>query len=261
MNMDPLAENHHENNPYMYANNNPIIFVDPDGKDFTLTGVAAQDFARGLQGRLSESEASQNFGEDPPIKSKTKDNLGGFAKGILNGAIDTTISMNPVYNAGEQIGKLFDKEFELIPRTAVSEGEQNAALAGSIFLAIIEPGPNGEARIFKNIASKGASSRILSWGNNAKGHLIKHADALGFGSHSTQQLQKMLTELRGAANQLYNNVNPALTKIGVWPGQTDNVLMHITNNGKMLVTKLNGEFITAINKTSNSDYVKALPYK
>ena len=56
MNMDPLAENHHENNPYMYANNNPVIFVDPDGKDFTLTGVAAQDFARGLQRELRNAD-------------------------------------------------------------------------------------------------------------------------------------------------------------------------------------------------------------
>ena len=55
--MDPLAENHHENNPYMYANNNPVIFVDPDGKDFTLTGVAAQDFARGLQKELNGMES------------------------------------------------------------------------------------------------------------------------------------------------------------------------------------------------------------
>jgi len=28
------------------------------------------------------------------------------------------------------------------------------------------------------------SSKILSWGNNAKGHLIKHADALGLGEYT-----------------------------------------------------------------------------
>ncbi len=106
----------------------------------------------------------------------------------------------------------------------------------------------------------GASSRVLSWGSNAKGHLIKHADVLGFGQNTPQQLQKMLPQLRGAANQLYNNINPALTRLGKWGGQVDDVLMHITNNGKMLVTKQNGEFITAINKTSNNWYQLAKPF-
>lgn len=39
----------------------------------------------------------------------------------------------------------------------------------------------------------------MSWGNNAKGHLIKHADVLGFGGRTPQQLQKMLPQLRSAA--------------------------------------------------------------
>jgi RHS repeat-associated protein len=56
MNIDPLAENHHENTPYMYANNNPVIFVDPDGKDFTLYGADAQAFVAGLQRDLDEAD-------------------------------------------------------------------------------------------------------------------------------------------------------------------------------------------------------------
>ncbi len=71
----------------------------------------------------------------------------------------------------------------------------------------------------------------------------------------------MLPQLRGAANQLYNNINPALTRLGRWGGQTDDVLMHITNNGKMMITKQNGEFITVINKTSNNWYQLAKPIK
>jgi len=74
-----------------------------------------------------------------------------------------------------------------------------------------------------------------------------------------QQLQKMLPQLRSAANQFYNYINPTLTRIGRWRGQTDDVIMHITNNGKMLVTKQNGEFITLINKTSNNWYQLAKP--
>ncbi|MEJ5148735.1 hypothetical protein [Sphingobacterium sp. MYb388] len=87
------------------------------------------------------------------------------------------------------------------------------------------------------------------------------SNAIGFGEYSIQQLQKIVPQLRSAANQLYNNLNSTLTRTGAWPGQADNVLMHITNNGKMLVTKLNGEFIAVINKTSNSHYVKAIPIK
>jgi len=105
------------------------------------------------------------------------------------------------------------------------------------------------------------SSQVLSWGNNAKGHLIKHADELGLGGYSLQQLQRMIPQLRSAANQLYNNVIPSLTRIGRWGGQSDDVLMHITNNGKMMVTKQNGEFITVINKTSNNWYQLARPLK
>lgn len=71
----------------------------------------------------------------------------------------------------------------------------------------------------------------------------------------------MLPQLKEAANKLYKNVNPAFTRIGAWPGQNEDVLMHITNNHKMIVTKQNGEFITVINKTSNAHYKKAKPYK
>jgi hypothetical protein len=92
----------------------------------------------------------------------------------------------------------------------------------------------------------------LSWGKNAKGHLIKHADALGFGGHTPQQLQKMLPQLRGAANQLLNNADPALTRVGAW-NTIPNARFYISN-GKMLVTKANGEFITVINKTANKWY-------
>ncbi|HLV39853.1 hypothetical protein [Xanthomarina sp.] len=89
--------------------------------------------------------------------------------------------------------------------------------------------------------------------------MIKHRDVLGFGNVSAQQAQKMLPQLRGAANQLLNNANSALTRVGQWHGH-QNAVMYISN-GKMIVTEANGTFITVINKTANQWYNAAKPLR
>ena len=67
----------------------------------------------------------------------------------------------------------------------------------------------------------------------------------------------MLPQLRGAVNQLLNNADPALTRVGQWH-QHSNAIMCISNC-KMLVTQVDGTFITVINKTSNNWYQLATP--
>ncbi|HMS30745.1 MAG TPA: hypothetical protein PKD32_12905 [Saprospiraceae bacterium] len=130
----------------------------------------------------------------------------------------------------------------------------------SLFDFGISPGTlTGFRASYVASAAAKTSSQILSWGDNAKGHLIKHANVLGFGGYTPQQLQKMLPQLRGAANQLLNGADATLTRVGQWHGH-QNAIMYISN-GKMLVTEANGTFITVINKTSNNWYNLAKPLK
>ena len=107
-----------------------------------------------------------------------------------------------------------------------------------------------------NYTNKNNSS-ILGWSKNSEGHLIKHSNTLGFTDKTPQQLQRMLPELRSAANKLLNEADPTLTRIGQWH-QFPTAIMRISN-GKMLVTQADGTFITVINKTSNNWYQKANP--
>ena len=123
-----------------------------------------------------------------------------------------------------------------------------------------EKRPKGN-RSFKRIDEKDVGktgnrlSKILGWGKNSTGHLIKHRDVLGYGHISAQEAQKILPRLRGAANQLFNHMK--LSRIGRWEGYID--AKFYIGKGKMIVTQKDGTLITLINKTSNNWFQKAIP--
>ena len=75
MNIDPLAEKSKRFSPYVYCNNNPVFFVDPDGRE-TYTGQDAVDFATGMQIGLDQKEA-RGGGKKNESKYNISEDLGG----------------------------------------------------------------------------------------------------------------------------------------------------------------------------------------
>ncbi len=271
-------------NRYSYAFNNPLVYIDPDGNiawvPIVVAAVVGAVVDYGIQVAVNHMMGDRGYDAwlgnidyfDIGVSALTSGmSYGGGLGASVGGKVARYMAKHPslvvaaevfVTSAVDITGNEGFKpvsfnDFSQRVTTGIVSYKASQAVGKLLFPKFKSSTKTIEQRVDASIEAAKQSSQILGWGKNAKGHLIKHADALGFGEKTPQQLQKMLPELRSAANQLLNNANPALTRVGQWH-QHSNAIMRISN-GKMLVTQADGTFITVINKTSNNWYNLAKP--
>ena len=240
--VDPIAAEFAHVSGYNYAENSPIAYIDLWGLQRALPNGQSGPFTDAYADKEWEAANANSSGETLPTYTITENQL------PLSERTVGSLTPRQVWGKDAQIYDLgARRQAEYIQ--AVFNPETVGWAGGMQFFNTRIAYRSGSLNSLNITPS-------LKWGRNARGHLAKHADALGFPGITPQQGQKMLPQLKEAATKLYRSADPSKIKIGQWHGHT-NTLMHPLDNGSMIVTKLNGEYITAIPKTTNKWYRNA----
>lgn len=97
LSMDPLAEKYPWMSPYAYCMNNPIKYIDPDGRDIVITGVLSQEALQQLQSRIGDRiTLSMNDAGRVSYSMNTDKKLKGDAKRMAGMINDGSIIVNIV---------------------------------------------------------------------------------------------------------------------------------------------------------------------
>jgi len=80
--MDPLAEKYYDTSPYAWCGNNPVRFVDPDGREVRVAKEYQEQFRNDLQNVFGDRTNMLSFNDNGTLQldGKTKDFTKGMTK-------------------------------------------------------------------------------------------------------------------------------------------------------------------------------------
>jgi RHS repeat-associated protein len=172
--IDPLSEKYYPLSPCIYTANNPVKYIDPDGRDFTLS------ITRNRKGEITGVNISSTvyIQGDGANNNRAKELNGFAAKNLVSKTVDgvnVSFSVNYVYNdqkeakdlrAGENI-LTFDKNsgISLVNSRTETEGTFVRSFTGNTGI-IYEGGSSSRTILHETMHLMGLSDRYDDIRNN-----------------------------------------------------------------------------------------------
>lgn len=95
LSIDPLAAKYPQVSPYVFVLNNPLIFIDPDGREVFISGALSNEALQQLQARVGSSiTLAMDDNGKITYTSNTDKNLKGDAKRMANMVDNNSITVN-----------------------------------------------------------------------------------------------------------------------------------------------------------------------
>jgi len=222
MNIDPLADEFNEWSPYNYTLNNPVMYVDPDGKSATLIG--------GVVGGIFGA-AKAAFNNENILAGATEGAIAGAVTGLAIDAAAATVATGGVAGVvivavagaagavvGDVAGQIVTQATETGQVTNISTenfaqkaitGAAGGAVGGTVTGVVTKAAAPIQSVMSKNITQ--ASDELTTIGNATKGNLSPSANQAVINQNVTTAQNKITQGM----SEVAKNAGEQGTKIAI----------------------------------------------